>query len=165
MPVSGTKIVAKNIKAYGGGFLRTVNKEMRVVRDILDKKVTQNMSRTDYSVEQLSLLDHPFASRHGDEGRHVYEPYYMIHKRSGSLLRAKEKGILEASFQGSKLEAAAFVKIDADQAEHALYVVFGTSRMIPRPVLVGSRDQVVDKAVGHLKNRLKNFNFSFRGGS
>ena len=162
MPVTGTKIVANNIIRYGGGFLKTVDQVMREIKFLLDRQVTKNLSRDDYSLQDLADLDHPFASRHGGEGRKVYEPYWMVHKRSGKLLRSKKSGTVKASITSGTLEASAFVGLDPSRAPHAEYVVFGTSRMIPRPVLTGSRDQVSDEAFKLLRKVLRNLTINFK---
>ena len=162
MPVTGTNIVANNILRYGGGFLNTVNKVMKEIAFMLDKQVEGNISRTDYSLEELADLDHPFASRHGAEGIPVYDPYWMVHKRSGKLLNSKKSGTVRADVSGGTLEASAYVRLDENVAPHAAYVVYGTSRMIPRPVLQGSRDQVAPQAYELLRTVLKNLTVNFK---
>lgn len=162
MPVTGGQIVAKNIIAFGGGFLKAVDKEMRVIEKGLRRKVSDNISRRDFSLQELAAKDHPFAKRHGPTGKPVYDPYWMVHKRSGKLLSSMKSGIEPASTSGGTFTAAAFVRLDDSVAKHANYVVFGTSKMIPRPVLEGSRDQVAPELIRHLQSKLRDFTFSFR---
>lgn len=163
MPVRGAEIVSKNIVAFGGGFLKTVNKELKTVKKILDDKVTENITRTDYSLKDLAEMDHPFALRHGIEGKHIYEPYWMVHTRTGKLLKSKKAGINEASISGlGEMKASAWVKLDESKAKHALNVIYGTSKMIPRPVLSGSRDQVADQAIAYLRTKLKYLTVNWR---
>jgi hypothetical protein len=163
MPVTGQKIVAKNIIAYGGGFLKKFDKTMTEVATILDRQITKNMSRKDYTLKELAAMDHPFAKRHGSKGRPIYDPYWMVHTRSGRLLKAKKKGTTKAKFNGTTLIASAYVSINPGEAPHALYVIFGTSRMIPRPVLEGSKDQVVDDAVRHIRITMYGMTTNFKG--
>ena len=161
MPVQGTKIVADNIIAYGGGFLRNVDKVMKSVEKLLDDETKKNISLP-YSLQQLADLDHPYAKRHGAQGSGAVKPYYGVNIQSGKLFAAEESGTVKASFSGTQLSAAAFVKIDEAQAPHALHVIFGTSKMIPRPVLVASRDNVVPVAYTLIKEKLRNFTVNFK---
>jgi len=163
MPVKGTKIVAGNIIKYGGQFLNTVNGVMKGVELLLDTQVTKNISLTDHSLKDLKDLNHPYASKHGNQGIRIHDPYWKVHKQSGELLSSKESGIEKATIAARQLTATAFVKLDPAKASHALHVIFGTSKMIPRPVLSGSRDQIIDKAFNLIKSTLKDLTFRFRG--
>ena len=58
MPVVGANIVAKNITTYGGRFLKTVNGAMKEVQFLLDKQLTKNISRTDFSLKELAAHNH-----------------------------------------------------------------------------------------------------------
>lgn len=162
MPVQGTDLVANNIKRYGGGFLKHVNKTMREMLHILDMQVTKNMSRTDFSLKQLADMDHPFASRHGSQGIKVYDPDWMIHKRSGKLLESKYSGTIPASIESGRLLATAFIGLDEMKTSYAPYIVFGTSKMIPRPVLHGSLSQVQSTLKNTIKTNLRDLTINFR---
>jgi hypothetical protein len=163
MPVRGQELVAKNIVGYLNGFLKTVNTTMTEVKVLLDDEVTKNISLRDHTLKQLAELDHPYARRHGSRGKVIHEPYWQVHVQSGRLLASKFSGIRDAKVVGGTLSAAAFVGLNENSAKHALYVVFGTSKMIPRPVLQGSRENVKTKAYETIKSRLKFLTFSFRG--
>ncbi len=162
MPVVGANLVAKNIRAYGGGFLKTVNEVMTEIRFLLDDRLTKNIARKDFSLKELADLDHPFARRHGSEGIPVYDPYWMVHSRTGRLINSVDSGTERASITAGKLTASAFVRLDPTIAPHALHVVFGTSKMIPRPVVTGSGQQVSPVAMKLLKTKLKSLTISFR---
>lgn len=159
MPVSGADAVARNIIRYGGGFTNHVNKVMGEIRVLMDTKVTQNISLTDHSLEDLRWLGHPYARRNPQD---LHTPNYQVHKQSGKLLSSKESGVERASITGGQLKAAAFVKLDEGKAQHALFVVLGTSKMIPRPVLEGSRNEVLPKAMDLLKRNLRDFTVNFK---
>lgn len=160
MPVTGTKIVANNIVRYTKGFLRETNRVMKEVEFILDKKITDNMSLTDHSLQDLKSLGHPYSRRSGAAPLH--DPSYQVHKQSGKLLRSKRSGTEEASVVSGKLTASAFVMLDETKAPHANHVIFGTSKMIPRPVLEGSRDEVVEPALTLIQTKLRNLTVTFR---
>lgn len=164
MPVEGTELVAKNIIKVGGGFLRQVNETMKEVRFILDKKVTDNISITDHTTSDLRLLGHPYASKWGtSRASSLHTPFWLVHTQSGKLLDSKNSGTTPASLTGGKLKAFAYVGLDKNIAPHALFVIFGTSKMIPRPVLEGSREQVIDDAKGIIQKGLKNLVANFKG--
>jgi len=151
MPVIGEKLVIKNLISFGSNFTKKVNKTMGSVATIVDKRVKENLSGG-LTPSDLSGLDHPYAKRHGERGKQVLTPWYKVNKQTGRLLNSKEKGIIPAQVRVGKLMATAFVKLDTDVAPHAVHVVYGTSRMIPRPVLQGSRDEVLP-AVGLLMKK------------
>lgn len=163
MPVRGQALVAQNIVAFGGRFLNTVNKTMEEVRVVLDEKVAENISRTDHTMKDLAKLGHPYARRYGREGKPIHDPFYKVHSQSGRLLSSKRSGTKKASINGGKLEAVAYVGLDEGAAPHALPIVYGTSKMIPRPVLEGSRQEVIGKCHDIIKTRLKDMTFRFKG--
>lgn len=163
MPVTGSELVIKNIKAFGGGFLKHVDKTMEGARKILDKEVTKNMSLQDHSLADLRELGHPYARRYGSQGLGLHEPYWLVHIQSGALLASKESGVIEASIEKGKLEAAAFVRLDEGQAWHALYIIWGTSKMIPRDFLRGSLENIKNEAIEHIQKNLRDAVISFRG--
>lgn len=156
MPVTGADTIAKNIIKYGGGFTKSVNKVMTKVSEIMDKEATKNMSLTDHSLEELASLDHPYAKRHGATGKDLHQPYWQVHKQSGQLLSSKSSGIVEANVTAGVLRSKAYVKLDPNKAPHALNVVYGTSKMIPRPILKGSRENVLVEAKTYITTTLKN---------
>lgn len=165
MPVTGQELVAKNIVKYTQGFLRTVNDVMKEVEFILDREIEKNINLTDHSLKDLAKLDHPYASRHGPFGKPLHDPYWQVHKQSGSLLSSKFHGTEKAEILGGRLRASAFVGLDSTKAKHALYVVFGTSRMIPRPILTGSKDTIQKQAYELISKKLKFLTFTFKGNS
>lgn len=161
MPVTGQQAIAKNIITYGGGFLNSVNKVMEDSRKILDDQITINLKASYFSLKDLSRLDHPYASRHGSRGKNIPNPYWKVHERSGKLLSSKKSGVVNASIINGNLKSEAYVGLDRNIAPHALAVVFGTSKMIPRPVLMQSRQQVSGQIYTLISNRLKNLKVSF----
>ena len=164
MAVLGQDIVAKNIVKFGDGFLNHVNKQMKTIAFMLDREVTKNISETDHTLEDLRKLDHPYARRHGlTKAKSLHEPYWLVHRQSGTLLTAKFSGNRPASVAGGKLSASAYVGLNTRLAPYANSVVYGTSKMIPRPVLMGSRDNVVPDINVLLKKNLRDFVIRFNG--
>ena len=184
MPVLYADVVAKNIKAFGDGFCGHVNKCMETVQNMLDTKVTENMSQADHTLADLARLDHPYAKRHGPEGLNLHTPYYQVHIQSGRLLASKRSGTVKADISGGVLSAKAWCGVYERGAPYAAYVIYGTSRqapggseagtskkspgnspsgMIARDFLTGSLNEVKDEAVAYLHTNLRDFIFNFKG--
>lgn len=165
MPVTGQGIVAGNILKFGDGFKKHVQKTMEGAVEILDNEVTKNMSIVDHTGRELAKLGHPYASRHGDKGKPIHEPYWQIHRRSGKLLASKKVGVTEPSIISGKLQVVGWVGLDEGEAEHALYVIWGTSVMIPRDPLSGSLFEpgIQSSIKNYLSGNLKDMVFNFKG--
>lgn len=157
MPVTGADIVSRNIIKFGGGFINQVNKTMAVVSEMMDDEVTKNISLTDHTIKDLAKLKHPYSAANP---RQLHDPNYLVHTQSGGLLDAKQSGSGGASIEDGTLKATAFVLLDPGKAEYATYVIYGTSKMIPRPVLQESRDNVVPEVLDYMKSQLKNLQVS-----
>ena len=121
------------------------------------------MSLRDHSLRDLASLGHPYAKRHGPKGSPIHDPYWQVHKQSGQLLSSKESGVEPASISFGRLTSAAFVKLDDNKAPHAWSVIYGTTRMIPRPFLMLSieskKDIFVDLIAKNLRDLTVNFKF------
>lgn len=161
MSVRGTDLVADNIIRYGAGFLKTVNSTMKTVAVIIDNQVHKNMSLEDHSLKELKAMGHPYAKRHGEKGIQIHNPYWQVHKRSGELIASKERGTNDANIKFGSLKASAYVRLDDNKAEHAKYIIFGTSKMIPRPLLIGSLNQVKNRAFDVIKENLRDLTARF----
>lgn len=164
MPVVGADIISKNIIKFGGGFIRHVNQTMGKVRVVLDKEITKNISLKDHKTEDLRKLGHPYASRWGtSKAAALHEPYWVVHSQTGELLGSKFSGVDPASIESGRLKSSAFVGLNENIAKHAVFVIFGTSKMIPRPVLQESRGRIIKEASEIIKSNLKNLVTSFEG--
>lgn len=164
MPVQGTDIVAKNLVAFGQGFTRHVNTVMKSVGADVLGKVRENIGFSDHSLAALRDLDHPYARRHGPQGKHLHDLSFQAHRQSGVMYTASFATIREASIDGGRLEAAAIVGINELQAPHAAQVIFGTSRMIPRDFLSGTVQTLAvrELVMSQIKTKLKKLKFDFR---
>lgn len=160
MPVSGQDLVAKNIIKFGGGFTANVNRVMNKVKAVLDQRVTINMSLSDHSLADLRRLGHPYASRWGSGGKGLHSPIYQVHMQSGKLFKSKEAGVIEATINSGTLKAKAYVGLNKEVAPYAPQVIFGTSKMIPRSFLQGSKLEVTEQVRDMIKNDLKNLRVS-----
>jgi len=158
MPVVGADTLAKNIVKFQKGFLAQVNIDMRKAEKIMDSKITENISLTDHSTKDLALMGHPYAAR---APQNIHEPGLQLHTQSGEMLRGKFSGTDDAAVAGGSLTARAYVGIKG--VEHANYVVYGTSKMVPRDFLGGSLNQVKDPILSALSRSLKNTVIDFQG--
>ena len=74
----------------------------------------------------------------------------------------KFSGVEKASVLGGDLSARAYVGI-SENVRHALFVIYGTSKMVPRDFLIGSLGEVRDQIWDVLSRSLKNAVVSFNG--
>lgn len=157
---SGAALIADNLLKVQKGFLNSVNSTMKKVEKVLDNEVKENISITDHSLADLARLGHPYARRGPSSS--LSHPLWQVHKQTGRLLSSKFSGVKEASITSGKLDASAFVGLNETKAPHALHVIFGTSKMIPRPVLEISKNNVMEDAKEKITKGLKNLKFNFK---
>lgn len=159
MPVHGADVVSGNIVAFGGKFLKEVNKDMEEARDILDRAVDKNISLSDHTLGDLAALGHPYATR---APQSIHSPSYQVHTQSGTMKSGKFSGTDKASIAGGKLSARAYVGI-SDAVKYAPFVVYGTSKMVPRDFLMGSLGECRDRIWNVLSRSLNQAVVSFHG--
>lgn len=160
MPVQGTETLAKNILAFGGGFKSQVNAAMEDVRGILDDRVKKNIGLKDHSLKDLARMGHPYAKR---APQAIHSPSYQVHEQSGDLMKSRYSGVNKADITGGRLFARAYVGLDPEKAPHALDVVYGTSKMVPRDPLVGSLGEVKERVLQSIKVPLRGAVVNFNG--
>lgn len=165
MPVTGSAGVINNIKSFGGWFRNHAKKVMGVAIDMLDAKITENMSLRDHTLAELRALGHPYARRHGPMGMHLHDPAYQVHAQSGTLLGSKYKGVDVSGIESGSMSLSGYVGLNPQEAKHADAVIWGTWKMIPRDVLSGTlfnRD-LQDRIGTHIKSNLRDLVINFRG--
>lgn len=153
MPVQGQDLVLRNLNKWSAGFVKHVNETMAQVAGMMDDQTTLNMSLRDHSLDDLRKLGHPYATRSPQD---IHDPIFQIHEQSGNLLQSKTSGVDGADIDSGVLRASAWVKLDDSLAPYAAFIVYGTSKMIPRPVLMGSRDEVLPQITDFIKANLTN---------
>jgi hypothetical protein len=136
---------------------------MDKARARLDHEVTQNMNLRDHSLAYQAKMGHPYASRWGSQGMAIHDPFWLVHTHSGALLGSKESKVVEAVISGGRLVASAYVRLDERQAKHAVYLIWGTSKMIPRDFLHGSLAKAKDDLFAIIKRGLKDAVVEFQG--
>ena len=157
--VEGIDVVAKNIIAFGKEFLTEVNRDMEKIRKIVVNKLTENVSLTDHSLSDLARLGHPYSRA---RGRPLHSPNYKVHTQSGKLLGGVYSQVEKAQIRGGILTATAIVGI-RDSVGHAIHVIMGTSRMIPRDFIIGSAQEKKEESLDILKRGLKGTVINFAG--
>ena len=163
MPVLGSEAVLENIVAFGGRFLKTVDDTMLIAGQTVENRVKVNSSLRDHSLSDLRRMGHPYASRYGDQGLSLHDPVFQVHSQGGRLASSIFMKQEQASFGAGRVRASVSVGYDQNRAPYALYVVFGTSKMIPRNVLDGSLQEVKPNLEKFFQQNLKNAVVSFRG--
>ncbi len=172
MAVHGAEAVLGNITKFGGRFLATVGETMQVAADTLEHRVKLNSSLSDHTLKDLRELGHPYARKWGEQGAGLHEPYWQVHQQGGQLLESVYQQVddaeaLASGFVGgrsvSQVVVSCRVGFDESKAPHAVYVVWGTSRMIPRDPLMGSLGEVKGSIQDYIRTRLKGAVVSFRG--
>jgi len=162
MPKQGALLIAKNLKKFGGGFIKHVNKTMGMVSKVMDAEVTKNMSLTDHTQADLDAMGNPYAKKHGPEGFHIHDPWWQVHTQTGELLGSKRSGTVDARFNFGSIKAAAYVLLDEGEAPHAMDVIYGTSVMVPRPFLLMSIKRKEDEVMGVITKNLRDMVHNFR---
>lgn len=157
MPVHGADLVAKNITAFGKGFTKHVNGVMGRVSEGLEARVRLNSSLADHSLRELRRLGHPYAAQGGRAA--IHDPKWLVHNQGGLLSAAIFKQVEEARIEAGVLTASAIVGVDEAKAPYAGYVVFGTSKMVPRDFLGESLEQFRPEADRFLKDNLRDLSF------
>ena len=121
-------------------------KELRKMQDaaatalgsVAHQAIWKNVSRRDYTLQQLEQMDHPYATRHGTIQIHPQAPY-MIHTRSGKLRKSLDmKLVRRGGRAGGGAQTYARVGFINGPPRYATLVVNGTRIMLPRPVLVAT---------------------------
>jgi len=165
MPVTGATGVINNLRSFGGGFRIHAKKVMGEAVDMLDARITANMSLKDHTQAELTAMGHPYAKRHGPEGMALHDPVYQVHAQTGTLLASKEKGVDVSGVDSGSMSLTGYVGLNSQKAKYADAIIWGTWRMIPRDALSGSlfnRD-LQDKIGVHIKTNLRDLVINFRG--
>ena len=164
MPVNGTQGVLDGIVKFGGGFLKTVDKTFEIVGNTVEHRVRFNTKLADHSLKDLRRLDHPYARRHGPDGIRIHEPNWQVHRQTGQLQDSIFTRQDKAAAAGRRVAAAVHVGFSEERAPHAAFVVYGTTRMIPRDPLEGSLNEVRPTIDALIRTDLKNAVVSFKSG-
>ena len=156
------KILKKNSKRFKLRFRAASNRAVYRGGTALYRAVKENISRTDYSLEELRSMDHPYAKRHGriltgKLGMPFNNKPYLIHTRSGKLSKD-----LNITLNRSESVAKVYFGGSVSYAEKVL-VGTRTSRLIPRDVISGTANEpkvkreIVKEMTIQLKEIIKSY--------
>lgn len=159
--IIGADTIAKNITKFTEGFIAEVNRDFKSVRDLIRDRVVKNASLTDHSLADLAEMGHPYSAAHP---ANPHEPPYLVHTQGGELLSGIYDGTSDASVSGGNLRAEAHVGV-SESVAHAVFVIMGTSKMIPRDFLTGSLEEIREQIIETLSRSLHNAVISFNGES
>jgi len=157
--VIGHATLAKNIVKFTDGFLREVNIDMKKSEIILTKRIKKNISNTAFSLKDLAKMGHPYSV---SNPKSVHKPDYTVHKQSGNMVDNIVSGTEGASVKSGGLVASAFAGIN-DSVEYAKYVIYGTSKMVPRDFLTGSLNEEKSNLKEILRRSLHAVTVNFHG--
>lgn len=157
--LKGGDVVLRNITAFGGGLMKHINSLMKQIESRLREAISKNISLTDHTLEDLAAMGHPYAAAHP---ANPHRPEYQVHSQSGQMLGGLISGTSDASFNASGVTAEAYAGI-TDAVDYALFVIFGTSKMVPRDFLTGSLEEIRDQVFSLLQNNLRDAVVNFNG--
>jgi len=124
MPLRGQEKVLANFDRERQRLITSVEKNAREMAEFLLKKIRENASLTDHTLDDLRQLGHPYAKRNP---RPPHTPWWLIHRQSGTLVDALE--------MDNPAPGHYRVGFDENRAPHVPYVLLGTRTMIGRDIL------------------------------
>ena len=146
------------VKLEAGSLSAAIANLKNLERDVFDKAsraaleaagrelqagLLKNVTRTDYSLQDLANMDHPYARRHGSIRIHSDRPY-VVHKQSGLMSSNISGKTLGNASQGYRYR----VGFNYGAVRYAKFVVQGTKYMLARDVVYRtSQEPAVRKAM------------------
>lgn len=104
------------------------------------KKFNAAISRTDFSLQELKEMDHPYATRHGSIQTYGTLENYMVHKRSGLFKRS-----FRIKRKSNQYESQLDVGFDSPVRTEISYIIYGTKIMLPRNPVLGIYQKMEDQ--------------------
>lgn len=116
------------------GVKKAAKSAIKAAGKVLLERMQENASLTDHTLKDLALAGHPYSQ---NSSREIHTPNFLVHRQSGDLLDAIEVNQIN--------QFRIQVGVDESVAPHAPYVIFGTSKMVPRDFVTGSLMEVEDE--------------------
>lgn len=113
----------------------------------LHREVKKSAGLTDHTLAQLAQLGHPYARRRPQA---IHSPSWLVHRQGSRGKRRKRDqggtlyGAIQTAYEKTPARITGIVGIEQDQAPHAKWIVYGTSKMISRDFLTGTFTQQID---------------------
>ena len=121
------------------GMKRAMYAAVRAAGKVLHKQARINLTNTEYTLQDLADLGHPYAKRHGTiqldhgtRGGEIRDGKHVVHRQSGRLARAL---VGNASRTGPNGGPQYRLEVLQGLAPHWRYITQGTRRMLPRDPL------------------------------
>lgn len=93
---------------------------------MIKEQILENITLRDHTLQDLRKLGYPYSVR---DPRGIHDPEWQVHEQSGEMVDAVR---IEETRKGFR------IGVDDALAPHAIFVVFGTSKMISRDFITGS---------------------------
>lgn len=143
MDAGTLRLTIASLEAFGQNARKVATAALAKAAEELHAAAVENVSLDDHSLSALEAIDHPYARRHGriNVGALGHSPAWQVHTRPANPGRRNQTGDLRRALKVALLPSARppgeawVVYFDVDQAPHAVWVVQGTPRMLPRDVL------------------------------
>ena len=116
------------------------------------QQTRENISKTCHTLERLAAMGHPYAVRNPNI---PHSPEYLVHEHTGTLRRSLDCSKRAVATPRDKPTLVqGWVGCDEGRCAWARYVIFGTSKMVPRDFLTGSLLEKKKEVKKILKNNL-----------
>jgi len=128
---------------YGTAFIG-LSKARQEMAKAVEEKVKFNVSRTCHTLRDLARLGHPYSVAHYNNP-HPATPYW-VHLQEEEAAKKGVGTMLSAVYRTEKEvgpnRVESIVGVNTDIAPHAVYVYYGTDRMVPRDFLTPAKREV-----------------------
>ena len=104
----------------------------------VDAEFRASVKLTDHSLRDLREMGHPYSRRNPQQ---IHDPDYQVHKQSGGLLAGEVQKPLVTETADAVVGQFGF---HPDMLP--IWLVLGTSKMRPRPVVHGTLARAADRA-------------------
>lgn len=129
--VDGQTVFMNKAENFVGSIFLSTKEAVQQTINSFHKEVVKNISKPPHSPHTLKLLDHPFAARHGDIQAHGHKPLWAVHKVSGDMLSSLQQRIITKKPR-LVIGLLGWDELSPEEVKHA---IFGTDKMLKRPVL------------------------------
>ena len=129
--VNGKTVFMNKANGFMGSIQLATKEAVEETVKVFFASVQDNISKDPHTPYQLKKMGHPFAVRHGKIQPHGHTPDWSVHKVSGDMLSSLKKEVVVRS----KTFVFGLIGWENVCPDKVKRVVFGTKRMLKRPVL------------------------------
>jgi hypothetical protein len=138
--VTGLDLTFYNIIAYNQTFHRAMKTGIEKAGKYYMDRLKTNVSMGCHTLADLRRLDHPYARRHPQIKPVGHKYSWAVHARSGTMARSLWSGMVVdevplAAGGVTMYKGYFWGGVRATDADHILFVIDGTRKMHPRPVV------------------------------